>query len=345
MTQPSPDEVSSESDADAPHGDGGAPPAGAAWPEVPGLVARGLCMGSADVVPGVSGGTMALVLGIYVRLVEAIRSIDARCARLLLTGRLRALSAHLHWRFLGAVACGQALGVVLFTKVVPLPVLLRTHPEPIYGLFFGLVAGSLVVLARPLLRDGVDAGLAGAGLAGLACGLAVVHTVPHETPEAPWFVFLCGCISICAMILPGISGSFVLLLLRKYALVLGAVGEVIHPAGEGGRLAPLLTVVLPFACGCVVGLLSFARFLGWLLRRAERATLAFMTGLLAGSLWILWPFQARSYLLVRGKERLVSSSPLLPSFDASAAAVLALALGGAVGVLVLDRLARLRRAA
>ncbi len=321
-----------------------AAPAGAAWGEVPGLVARGVLIGSADVVPGVSGGTMALILGIYERLLAGVRSLDRAAVALLLRGRLAAAAARVHWRLLGAVAAGQALGVVLCTKGLRLPHLVETTPGPVYGVFFGLVLGSVLLLGRDVLRAGRPGpGVLAAASVGLALGVAVVRAVPAEgTPDGAWFLFVCGAVSICAMVLPGISGSFVLLLLRKYALVLGAVGEVIHP--ESGlladRLRALTDVVLPFAAGCVVGLVAFARALGWLLARFERATHAAMVGLLAGSLWAIWPFQRHTWVEVRGKRRLIGFDPAWPTLDADGALVAALALAGFVAVLGLERLAR-----
>ncbi|MGE0708243.1 MAG: DUF368 domain-containing protein [Planctomycetota bacterium] len=341
--------MSSEKDSEDP----AETPGGAAWPEVPGLVARGLCMGSADVVPGVSGGTMALILGIYVRLVAAIRTIDAAALRHVLRGRFAAARDHVAWRFLGAVACGQALGIVTFTAVIPLPRLIQEHPELVYGLFFGLVLGTILALGRDVIAGppageapprGPNGGAACAvaGVLGVAFGLFIVTAVPVSTPETPLFVFACGAISICAMILPGISGSFVLLLLRKYAFVLGALGEVLRGDGPHGRIRPLVEVVVPFAFGCLLGLLAFSRFLHWLLRRAERATLAFMTGLLIGSLYAIWPFAERTYEVVRDKPRMIGWRPHLPALDGTAAASLVLALAGFVGVVAMERLARRR---
>jgi putative membrane protein len=309
---------------------------GATLPELPGLAARGLCMGTADVVPGVSGGTMALILGIYSRLILAIKSIDKTAATHLLSGRIPELLDHVHWKFLAAVVCGQAAGIAFFTTVVPLPTLIQSHPELVYGLFFGLIVGSIGILGRSVVNAGLNGARIAAGVAGLLFGLGVVNLIRTETPEAPWFVFLAGCVSICAMILPGISGSFVLLILRKYAYVLGALGQVIHP-GEAGRVEPFLTVVLPFACGCLLGLLSFARLLSALLTRAEHATFAFMTGLMGGSLWVVWPFQDRVFELIRKKQRLVSSTPMLPeSADAVTLGAFALMGVGIVAVLGME---------
>lgn len=317
---------------------------GATWSEAPGLMARGVCMGTADVVPGVSGGTMALILGIYTRLIEAIKSFDREALGLLMRRELAAARDHVHWRFVGAVAAGQVLGIVLFTRVIPLPkwVVDPSARQLVYGLFFGLVVGSVVMLARDLLRTRVDVKVGLAGLAGVAAGLVVVNLVRVDTiPETPWAVFLCGTVAICAMILPGISGSFILLILGKYAYVLGNLAEFIKPSGEGGRLTPLVTVVLPFAVGCALGLMAFSRFLSWLLKRAQQATLSFMIGLMTGSLWVIWPFQKPEYALVRGKQKLVHTEPVFPAgVDGTVALTVGLLAAGVLGIVALDRLAR-----
>jgi len=240
------------------------------------------------------------------------------------------------------VVLGQFLGVVVCTKGIKLPKLvteLETRPL-VYAVFFGLIVGSVVTLARAL-RKHVSPQVLLAGLAGTLAGLGVVNLVPRETPESALFVFLCGCVSICAMILPGISGSFVLLILGKYAYVLNAVGEVIHPTGGGSRSEPFFAIVLPFACGCALGLLTFARFLSWLLRRAEAVTLSFMTGLMLGSLWVIWPFQDPTFVTVRGKQKLIETTPRLPeALDGHTFLVAGLALAGLFAVLGLERWAR-----
>jgi putative membrane protein len=318
-------------------------PGGSTWAEGPGLVARGFCMGLADVVPGVSGGTMALILGIYARLVAAIRSFDRGLLERLWARDLAGAHRRTAWRFLGCVVLGQALGIVMATAVVRLPILLEEHPQPVYGLFFGLIVGSVMLLGRDVHRQGLSGARVGSAVAGLLVGLLVVTAVPSDTPHERWFVFLCGCVAISAMILPGISGSFVLLLLKQYTYVLGALGEVIHP--QSGLLADrwvaLHSVVVPFGLGCVVGILAFTRLLHWLLARAQWATMSFMTGLLVGSLYAVWPFAARHYELVRGKQRLVSSAPRWPAaFDGDVALALGLILVGVAAVLIMDRVAR-----
>ena len=295
-----------------------------------GIIAKGLCMGAADVVPGVSGGTMALVLGIYQRLLGAIRSFDTTWLRLLGARRFRDAAEHVDILFLIPLGAGILGAILFFTRIVSLPQMVREQPEQIYAVFFGLVVGSVVVLLRGLgamrWRDGIFL------LAGILLGLVVVNVVPFETPSASWFIFLSGALAICAMILPGISGSFILLLLRKYEHVLDAIGHFDF------------TVILPFALGAVSGLMVFSRLLVWLLKHHYRITLTTIVGMLMGSLWLLWPFQARSYEVVRGKQHVVYSSPVWPTDmggDEALAAVLCVA--GFATVLVIDMLSRSRR--
>ncbi len=263
------------------------------------IAAKGFCMGAADVVPGVSGGTMAFILGIYRRLIEAIRAFDAELIRLLLRLQPRAAAYHVDLAFLVSLLIGIFAALMFFTRIVPLPVYIRTHPELIYGLFFGLIVASVVVLLVEIGRFGWRGALA--ILAGTVIGFTLVNLVPMETPETSWFVFVSGSIAITAMILPGISGSFMLLILRKYAYVFDAVGRLD------------LTILVPFALGAVTGLLVFSRVLTWLLHHYYRLTLLVISGMLVGSLWIIWPFQHRVYESVRHKERLVSSAPVWPS--------------------------------
>ena len=299
------------------------------WLSGASVFAKGLCMGAADVVPGVSGGTMALILGIYQRLVDAIRHVDLPAIRLVLRGRVSEAARRMDVVFLLILGAGIVCAIVFFTRVVSLPELIRTRPELIYGLFFGLIVASIGVL----LHERVALGLRALPwlVVGLLVGLAVVTLVPLETPTASWFIFLCGAIAICAMILPGISGSFILLMLQKYAYVFDAVGRFDF------------TVIVPFVLGCAVGLAAFSRFLGWLLARFHEATLLTIIGILTASLWTIWPFQERTFAMVRGKERILSSTPVLPAqWDDTVLASLLLAIAGMVTVTVLAAVARRR---
>ena len=255
-------------------------------------------MGAADVVPGVSGGTMALALGIYARLIDAIRSFDRLWLRAVLLLDVNTMIARPRFGFLLPVGAGVFCALLFFTRVVPLPTLIVDHPEEIYSLFFGLIGGSVIVLRVEIGAVDWRNGLSLAG--GLLFGLFVFNLIPVATPNAAWFVFLSGALSICAMILPGVSGSFVLLILNKYSEVLHAIGHFHWP------------VLLPFALGAATGLILASRALSWLLHRCYRPTLFCIVGLLLASLTVIWPYQQRSYMVVRGKARLIESAPILP---------------------------------
>ena len=282
----------------------------------PYTVFSGFCMGTADVVPGVSGGTMAVALGIYHQLLAAITSLDKEAVGHILRVDLKKALARVHWRFLLALLVGVGLGIALMVKVVKLPEMVEAtspHRPLVYAIFFGMVLGSAATLSRHLKQWTAMRG--GAVLLGAVIGFGIVNLVPVDTPEHPAFIFLCGAVAICAMLLPGISGSFILLILGKYAYVLAAVG------------AFDLIVILPFAIGCLVGLLSFSRLLKWLLDRWHDTMLAALIGLLLGSLWRIWPYQTLTEVVVRDKPRVIGATPFLPDhFEPS------LAIGFVAGI-------------
>ena len=287
---------------------------------------KGMCMGSADIVPGVSGGTMALILGIYERLLRAIRSFDKDWLSLIVKGRFGAALSRNDLPFLAPLGAGILAALLFFTHVVPLPKLIISHPEQVYGLFFGLILASVVILMGAVERYGF--GEVAMTLVGVAAGFAIVNLVPVETPDSAWFIFLCGFVAISAMLLPGISGSFILLILGKYAYIIDALGHFD------------LAVIAVFVAGMASGLVVFSRVIVWLLSRYHQPTLLVIKGILIGSLWIIWPFQERVFETVRGKDRLVGSSPVLPdAVDGTVLAAFAwMALGIGV-VLLLNRLA------
>lgn len=283
---------------------------------------RGFFMGAADVVPGVSGGTIALVFGIYRRLVATIRAGSSALGRLLRLdwATARQWLGRVEWGFLIPLVIGIVLAVVVLAGV--LETLLTDEPIAMAALFMGLVAGSVVV-TWPLLeqRDGrrwlvlIGVTVAMFLLLGLRGG-TTEETVGQVSDPAIWAYFLSGAVAICAMILPGISGSFILVLLGMYGPVLGAVND--------RDLVPLAV----FAIGAVVGLGLFSQGLHWALETHRDTVMAVLIGLMAGSLRVLWPWP----------DGLDSTSIGAPDQDIAAA--LALAVVGFVGVLVISRLGR-----
>ena len=256
--------------------------------EMPWLYLKGFAMGSADVVPGVSGGTLSLILGIYSRLIFAIKSVDLKAIGQILTLHWADAFLRIHWMFLISVFLGGVSAVYFFTTVVPLPVLIHSHPEFIYGLFFGLIAGSILILLWAIGNVGWREAII--VLLGFAAGLRVVTMVPTETPETAFFVFVSGSLSITAMVLPGISGSFILLILRKYEYILGNIALL-----GTDRFMEAFVVLIPFGLGMITGLVLFVRLLSWLLKRFHILTLCLLVGFMAGSLYVVWPFQDREY--------------------------------------------------
>lgn len=256
-------------------------------------------MGSADIVPGVSGGTMALIVGIYTRLINAIRSFDYDFLKRFFTFKFSKALKEVHWKFLFLLLSGMVCAVFFFTKVVPLQIYMFTDPELIYGLFFGLIVGSIFVLAKAI--DGFNwiHGLMIA--AGALIGFWVVTLVPTATSESPMFVFIAGSVAICAMILPGISGSYILLILRKYDFILSEIGKL----GTAETLGSLITLA-PFVVGAIFGLVIFSRILSWLLNRYEAKTLALLIGFLIGSLYVIWPYQDRTYTEIVTRDGVIA---------------------------------------
>jgi len=257
--------------------------------EGPLLWIKGFLMGSADIVPGVSGGTMALILGIYERLLDAIKSVNGPFLKYLITFKWVSAFKELHFKFLLFLFFGIFTALAFFTKVVPLQVYMFTHPEIVFGLFFGLILGSIYILYKSLTE--ISWQEIAMSILGIGIGVWIVTLVPSDTPENPVFVFLSGMIAICAMILPGISGSYLLLIMRKYDYLLSNIGMI-----GGSETMDGIIGLLPFMLGAVVGLAAFSRFLSWLLGKYHSQTISVLIGFLIGSLFVIWPFQNREFV-------------------------------------------------
>lgn len=279
------------------------------WREIPFLIMKGFLMGSADIVPGVSGGTMALITGIYDRLIFAIKSVDHHALRFAMTFRIRKLFEKIHWRFFLFLGTGMVLAVLFFTRIVPLQVYMFTHSELIYGLFFGLIVGSIFVLIAEIESQNRSWKHLLPLLMGTLFGFWVVNLVPADTPDTFWFIFLTGSVSISAMVLPGISGSYILLIFRKYDFILSELSLL----GTSETFSALLNLT-PFILGALTGLVIFSRVLSWLLKTVHSFTIMLLVGFLIGSLWVIWPYQDREYVeMVRSVEQLEMVDPVVQS--------------------------------
>jgi putative membrane protein len=238
------------------------------------LFLTGAAMGTADPVPGVSGGTMAFILGVYEDLLRGIKSFDLTLLRLLLRRDIKGALDHVPWRFLLTLGLGLGSAVLLLANIISW--LLVNQREYLFAFFFGLVLASIVAIGARLRWAAMTGGML---VLGAIVALFIVIQIPLTMPHDPLTLFLSSAIAIVAMILPGISGSFILLILGQYETVLNAIREL-----------DIITL-LPVAAGSVVGLLSFARLLSWLLKRYEQGTIATLVGFMIGSLWEIWPWK------------------------------------------------------
>jgi putative membrane protein len=291
-------------------------------------------MGGADIIPGVSGGTVALILGIYERLVTAISRFDLRFIRHLGRREWGAGAAHVDLRFLAALGLGIGTGVVGLASLMNH--LLSEHPEPTLAVFFGLILASSFVLARSLERWKAASVLLGLAGGGFAFWLVVQPFMAGTDSYA--YLFLCGTVAICAMILPGISGTFILLILGEYDYVTGVIRGL-----KSGEVTPENVLSLAvFGVGCAVGLLAFSKFLRWLLARYHRQTMALLCGFMIGSLRRIWPFKAESPGAAEAADlkhqQLTNVWP--EAFDAQVTLALGLAVAAVLFVLALDFMAR-----
>ena len=258
------------------------------------VAVKGACMGAADVIPGVSGGTIAFIMGIYDEFVSSIAGIDKEAARLLFKGRLRDFWKHINGGFLLSLVAGIGFSVLVLAGLMQM--LLSDFPIQTWAFFFGLIVASSIFILRGISgwrpKD-VFLLVFGAVLGAVICTLS-----PTQTPEALWFVFISGALAICAMILPGISGSFILLILGKYKYIMAAITAVTSNIGalwgsenaDAALFWESAAVIMVFMAGAVIGILGFSKFLRWLLSRWHRGVLLVLAGFIIGSLVKIWPW-------------------------------------------------------
>ena len=239
------------------------------------ITAKGLAMGAADAVPGVSGGTIAFISGIYEELVTTISNINLSLFKTLKNKGIAAFWEQLNGNFLIALVSGIAISFVTFIRIAKY--LIENHPILIWAFFFGLIIASILYIGKQIATWNIKI------IISIILGAAVAYyitTIPSlASNDNPYFLFIAGAIAICAMILPGISGSFILVILGAYKTLSDAVHDV--------DLKRLMLFIL----GAFVGLLSFSRVLKWLYKHYENTTLAVLTGFIIGSLNKVWPWK------------------------------------------------------
>ncbi|MFT5526323.1 MAG: putative membrane protein [Pirellulaceae bacterium] len=300
------------------------------WMDLIGNFFRGVLMGGADVIPGVSGGTVALIVGIYERLVTAISRIDSTSVQHLRKREFTQLFERVDLPLLAPLAIGIAIGVIALGGVMNSLLVSPATRSYTLAAFFGMILASAILVAR-IIRSKSSAETSlncFIGAAGVTVALAISYSSPHHSGELSYgYLFVCGLLAICAMILPGISGAYILLLLGTYEHLTEILKRL--PRGDVD-LGDLITVAV-FGCGCVVGLLSFSRLLQRLLRDHKSATMSCLVGFMIGALREIWPFQ-RDLTPAIEKLKHKHFEKYLPEFNTDLLVVIVIAAVAAMAV-------------
>ena len=295
------------------------------------LALKGMGMGAADVIPGVSGGTIAFITGIYTELIASLKSISSSLTRDLLSFSLKEFWKSINGNFLVALLSGILLSIIGLTRLVLF--LLENYPIQLWSFFFGLIIASAIIVFLKIETWNFKVIIS--AIAGVIIAYAITEASPVETPTGYWFIFLSGFIAICAMILPGISGSFILLLMGKYEYILSALKEL------------KIAVIVVFAIGCVSGLLTFSHILTWLLKKYHDIAVALLAGFMVGSLNKVWPWKITltTFVNSEGEVKPVIQDNILPfdyfmqtGYEAHLIAAILLAFAGFILVIFLERL-------
>lgn len=268
------------------------------------LYLKGFLMGSADIVPGVSGGTIAFITGIYEKLLLAIKSLDFEVLRLLLSLKIAEALQKIHLRFLVILFLGIISALLSLAHLISY--ILLSYPSYLWSVFFGLIVASVFLIGTKIEK------IAGRNficlLFGTVFSFFMVGMIPLSTPETYLFVFLSGVLAISAMILPGLSGAFILLVLGKYEFMINALKNPF----EGSNFL----IVLVFVFGCLIGILCFSRVVSYLLKKHYNATVAFLAGMVIGSLRKVWPWkEVVEERVVAGHSFVLRENNIIPELD------------------------------
>jgi putative membrane protein len=286
------------------------------------VLIKGMSMGAFDLVPGVSGGTIALIAGIYYELLESIRSINISALKLLVKFKWKDFWKAINGNFLLSLVTG--IFISIFSLATLIDYLIHTYPVLVWAFFFGLMLASVWVVVQDVGKWNWKTVLGFA--AGTVAAFFITLATPAATPDAYWFIFICGAVAICGLMMPGTSGAFFLVLLGKYAFIVNAVRSF------------NITVLLIFSAGILVGITSFSHILSYVLRRFHDITIATLSGFILGSLNKVWPWQVtETYTDSQGLETLFRKN--IPPNE-QLLEVIGLAIAGFAIVFIIDRLSR-----
>ena len=244
---------------------------------------KGFAMGAANVIPGVSGGTIAFITGIYERLISALKNFDVGAVKLALAGKFKDAAQKVDLVFLLALGVGAVVSILSLAKFISWG--FQNHPVLVWAFFFGLIAASIPLVGKMVTRWSPLVIVL--GVLGCALAVALVFLPPAQENTNPIYLGLCGVVAICSMIIPGLSGSFVLVLMGNYQLIMldsvNALSEL--------KLGEALPVLIPVGIGAVVGLIVLSRVLNWLFKNYHNEAVGLITGFVLGSLAVIWPWK------------------------------------------------------
>ncbi|MFO7829419.1 MAG: DUF368 domain-containing protein [Bacteroidales bacterium] len=281
---------------------------------------KGMAMGAANVIPGVSGGTIALITGIFERLMDAIKSFNLKAFKLLLNGKMKAFAKHVDLTFLIFVLTGIIFAIVSIARLFEY--LFDVYPVFIWSFFFGLVAASVYYVARRIDKWNLPVFLSFA--VGTVVAVLVSVLTPATENPALWYLFICGVVVACSMILPGLSGSFMMILMGNYQLLLDAVNDL------------RWDILIPIVIGGIIGILFFARILSWIFKKFRNLTIALLSGFIFGSLCILWPWKNTVMESFDGKEKIVGYDWYLPDMTIEVSIAVLIILLGMVSISLME---------
>ena len=283
---------------------------------------KGMGMGIANIIPGVSGGTIALITGIFERLINALKSIDLHALKLLFGGKWKAFTEKTDLYFLVAVFSGAIIAIVLLAKIFGY--LFDEYPVYIWSFFFGLILASVYFVGKTVERWRLSVYIF--FLLGTVTAVLFTFFTPATQNDGFFYLVICGVVAVCSMILPGLSGSFVLILMGNYQLV--AIDAINNRD---------LTILFPVLIGAVLGLIGFSHLLSWVFKKFRDQTIAALTGFILGSLGIIWPWKDPIEQIFSNKTKVIGYEYLLPQMNGEFAIALAIMIVGILSIWLMER--------
>ena len=267
------------------------------------LFLKGLGMGAANVIPGVSGGTIALVTGIYEDLISSVKSFNLTAVKLLFSGKIKQFSKHVNLNFLIAVFFGIAISIISLAKL--LEYLFHLNELLVWSFFFGLIVASIIFVGRLVEKWNVIS--ISTLLLGISIAVGIAFLKPSDENTELWYLCLCGVVAVASMVLPGLSGSYVLILMGNYKIIM--LTSVSNPIEN-------LHILIPVIVGAILGFLILSHGISFVLKRFYDATISLLTGFVIGSLFVIWPWKTPAETIIGkgGELKVVSYDWLLPNF-------------------------------